>query len=101
LRVDTFSYLWLVIGSVADEITTRIGLTFPGVYEANEFARELMGKGLWLAYDISLVALSIIGVSCFYKIIDKRYRDVILLYPILLGTFRLTAAIWNIIIILL
>lgn len=101
MRIDTFSYLWLVIGSVADEVTTRIGLTYPNIYEGNEFASRLMDKGLWLVFDTSIVLLSIIGVSYCYNKLDKSYRNMILAYPIVLGTLRLIAAIWNICIILL
>jgi hypothetical protein len=93
--LESFSYFMLIVGTLGDHISTMIGLTRPYIYESNPFTVWLMERGLWLPFDVVLVA---VGIALPYLIIRFTKRDyfkALLVYPFLHGLIRLGACFWN------
>jgi hypothetical protein len=95
LKVEAFSYLLMISGTLGDHLSTIFTLTRSYVYETNTLTLQLMSKGLWEATDLILIAL---GITIPYILI-RRFRSPpirgLLAYPIIFGTVRLGACIWN------
>uniref|UniRef100_A0A6M3ME09 DUF5658 domain-containing protein n=1 Tax=viral metagenome TaxID=1070528 RepID=A0A6M3ME09_9ZZZZ len=89
------AYLVVVAGIVGDQLSTRLGLARPGIYETNPYAVMLMSKGLWLPVDILLLTLSIGIPAVLMRKWGFEGRWAVLSFPLVLGTLRLAAAVWN------
>jgi len=93
--LDKTAYLVATVGILGDHLSTRLGLTRPYAYEANPHTIWLMNRGIWLPFDL-LLLLTTVGISA---LIMRRWKFkgklAVLAVPILLGSARLCAAIWN------
>jgi len=93
---EKISYLLATVGILGDHISTKLGLTKTYVYETNPNTIWLMEKGIWLPFD-PLLLLATVGIPA---LIMRRWsfkgRWAILAFPMVLGSARLCAAIWNI-----
>ena len=88
------SYIIAVVGVLLDHFSTHLGLS-QGLSEANVYAAALIDSGLWLIVDTVLI----FGIlSTTYLIIhhtEERFRWLMLVFPLVLGFFRMAAAIFN------
>ena len=93
--LEKTAYLVATVGILGDHLSTRLGLMNPDVYEANPYTIWLMQRGNWLTFDL-LLLLAAVGIPA---LIMRRWtfkgRWVMLVFPALLGSARLCAAIWN------
>lgn len=95
LYLEAFAYFLLILGTIGDHLSTMIALRFPYIYETNQFAVFLMSRGLWLPFDLLLIAL---GIAIPYLILRVKEGGLfrgLLAYPIVLGAIRLGACLWN------
>ena len=91
------SYLVSFCGVILDQLSTRIGLTHPQVFETNMYASYLMGNGIWLHADI-LALLVCISVSyIFIKRSSFKFRFVIMFLPFTFGFLKVITGISNLI----
>ena len=92
---EKISYLMATVGILGDQLSTGLVLMKPYFYEANQHARWMMEKGIWLPLDL-LLLLAALGIPA---LILRRWsfkgRWAILTFPLMLGSARLCAAIWN------
>lgn len=100
MRNEKFAYSFMVVGVCLDQLSTRVTMTHPLIFETNENVLMMMGNGIWLISDIALM-VGIISVSYLFirymvdKIPQKRYGA--LISPaFVFGFVRLLAAIWNV-----
>jgi len=93
---EIVSYLTAFLGMVGDQVSTRIGLTKPGIYESNQFAQALMERSLWLPYDLAVSAATIVVPVLLIRKFNRREKLIFLFLPLLTGVFRLICAVWNI-----
>jgi len=92
---EKISYLLATAGILGDHLSTRLGLTKPYAYEANPHTIWLMEKGIWLPFDL-LLLLATVGIpTLIMRKWSFKGRWAILSVPMLLGSARLCAAIWN------
>ncbi len=94
-NLEKGAYITVVIGTFLDQLSTRLALTSPWIYEANSYSRYLMDLDLWLPFDIFVVWTMITGCILIlrkWKFVNKRY---ILFTPYLYGSLRTLAGIWN------
>ncbi len=95
MRFEKATYITVATGIMGDQLSTRLALSNPRFYETNPFALTLMKGGLWLPLDILLLVLSI-GVPV---LLMRRWRFegrwAVLAFPLILGTIRLAATVWN------
>ena len=95
LGLEFIAYITLMAGTFGDHLSTVITLARPYIYEANPFTVKLMAKGLWLPFDLILVA---VGIAIPYLLIRLTRRPcfkALLAYPLLHGMIRLGACVWN------
>lgn len=92
-RIDSLTYLALLLGLTIDQITTFIGINYFNLYEANNIARSLMNIGIWSYVDI-LICLIFIKLLQF---IINRFKEgkILLIFPLLAGIFRILVGISN------
>jgi len=101
MRVSTLSlseiiaYVTAVMGVLGDQFSTRLGLTVPGVVESNQFTAMLIERGLWLPFDILVLALAVGLPALFIRYTKMEGRQVSLSFPLLFGAARLLATVWN------
>ena len=89
------SYLVSFFGVILDQLSTRIGLTHPIVFETNMSTAYLIGNGLWLYADI-LALLVCISVSYFFiKRSSFKFRFVIMFLPFTFGFLKVITGISN------
>jgi hypothetical protein len=88
-------YLVSLFGCFLDQLTTRIGLTNPSLYEMNPIASAMMEQGIWLYVDVSIVIVSIVVTYFILKKWTFEFKRVILLYPFSLGLLKTLAGIHN------
>jgi len=55
----------------------------------------LMERGLWLPFDVVLVAVGIAVPYLIIRITKRGYFKALLVYPLLHGLIRLGASLWN------
>lgn len=94
-NLEVFAYLVNIIGTLGDQISTRVGLTREGIYEARPSVRWLISNGLWLPLDLLVVTLGI-GIPF---LLTRSFRNLplkgLVAYPLIFGLIRLGACIWN------
>jgi hypothetical protein len=92
---EALAYILLIVGTLGDHVSTMIALRLPYIYETNQFTALLMSKGLWLPFDLLLIALGI--AIPYFALRVKRGVPLtgLLAYPLVLGAIRLGACIWN------
>ena len=101
MRVSTLSlseiiaYVTAVMGVLGDQFSTRLGLTVPGVVESNQFTAMLIERGLWLPFDILVLALAVGLPALFIRYTNMEGRQVSLSFPLIFGAARLLATVWN------
>jgi len=88
-----------IIGVIGDQLTTRIGLTIPGLYESNSITSTLIGLGLWLPLDLLILTITIGTPIILLKRFNLKNRFISLFYPLTLGTCRLITTICNLLLI--
>jgi len=93
--LESFSYFMLILGTLGDHVSTVIALTRPYIYESNPFTVWLMERGLWLPFDVVLVAVGIAVPYLIIRITKRGYFKALLVYPLLHGLIRLGASLWN------
>ena len=93
--LEKTAYLVVTVGFLGDHLSTRLGLMKPYAYESNPHTVWLMDRGIWLPFDL-LLLLATVGIPLLImRRWNFRGRWAILVFPILLGSGRLCAAIWN------
>ncbi len=58
--IQKLSYIFSPLGVFIDQISTRISLTHPMIYEANQNVKILLDKGLWFYVDITIMFVMIL-----------------------------------------
>ena len=93
--LESFSYFMLIMGTLGDHVSTIIALTRPYIFESNPFTVWLMERGLWLPFDVVLVAVGIAVPYMIIRLTKRDYFKALLVYPFLHGLIRLGACLWN------
>ncbi len=95
------AYSVLVLGTTLDQLTTRIGLTYPHIYEGNPIARWLLVNNLWLLLDLSILILIIFPLSLIlHARLHAKNRLFVLFTPMFIGICRVFTATWNVLLLL-
>ncbi len=90
--MEKIAYTLAVVGVIGDQVSTRVALSMPYLYETNPFSVKLMTLGLWLPFDLVLL---LAGIAIPWMIMRRRNKRAALIYPALYGIIRLAAAVWN------
>ena len=92
---EIISYMSALLGMLGDQLSTRLGLTVPGIYESNQFAAQMMERGMWLPFDILVLAIAVALPALLIHKTRVQGRWVTLSFPLLFGAARLFATVWN------
>ena len=88
-------YITAILGIVGDQMSTRLGLMFPNVFESNPFVAVLLSRGLWLPFDLLMLSVSIVLPLFLMRVTSFKGRSVILAFPLILGVIRILATVSN------
>lgn len=92
---EGLAYAALVLGAAADQMSTRYALSFGGIYETNPVAVQMMKLGLWQVFDAVILLAVIFMCGLIMRRCQFTNKWVLLLFPMVIGVFRLGAAFWN------
>jgi hypothetical protein len=98
--LSNWAYLVAAIGTVGDHLSTRIALTHPLIVEANPFTLLLRRFGLWLPFDILLLAVCLGVPAIVVRSFRFEGRWAILAMPFLVGAARLVATSYNVLLLM-
>jgi len=91
---ELFSYVTVVFGVFLDHLTTMLGLS-RGLSESNVLAGYCLDAGIWFLLDAALVVGVVATCYAVARASDGRRGALVLVFPFILGAFRLVAGIWN------
>ena len=94
-KIVYIAYLFSFMGFMADQTSTRFGITNPNIIEINPTTLHLMDAGLWLYVDIIAVLFTILISQFIIKHWNFKYRDLIALMPSTYGVLKLVTGILN------
>ena len=83
------------MGLMLDHLTTNIGVKFFGLKESNELTFFLIKNGLWGYVDILLFISVVLLIRSYWDILTLKGNKFILAFPIISGSVRMIAGIWN------
>ena len=92
---ERISYLILILGVFADQISTRIGIYSLNLLESNPFTSLLIQNGVWLLFDIVLIILILYISNYLIHSNDKKYFSFVYMYSLISGLIRIYASICN------
>lgn len=83
------------MGLMLDHLTTNIGVKFFGLKESNELTFFLIKNGLWAYVDILLFISVVLLIRTYWDILTLKGNKFILAFPLISGSVRMFAGIWN------
>jgi len=89
------AYLVSLIGFGADQLSTRLGLTSPLIFEKNHMTGRLMEMGMWLPVDLLAFLVTVSISQIIIRRWDFKYRWAIILLPFTYGILKLITGISN------
>lgn len=92
---EVIAYVTAVMGMLGDQVSTRLSLTRPLVYESNSHAALLMSLNLWLPLDLVALVFSVGLPALFIRRCRVGGRWAVLAFPLIVGVVRLLSAVWN------
>lgn len=93
--LDKLTYLISLIGFCTDQLSTRLGLTNPLIFETNHVTGRLMDMGIWLPIDIFAVLITVSIAHIMIRYWDYKYKRVVILLPFTYGILKLITGISN------
>jgi hypothetical protein len=93
--IQKLSYILSSTGVFMDQISTRIGLTHPMIYEANQNVKILLDKGLWFYVDITIIFMMILVCKLIVDNWSFKNRRVVFLGPLTYGVLKTITGIRN------
>lgn len=93
--LEKLAYLISLIGFGADQLSTRLGLTSPLIFEKNHATGCLMKMGMWLPMDFFAVLITVSIAQIMIRRWDFKYRRAIILLPFTYGILKLITGISN------
>jgi hypothetical protein len=89
------AYLVSLIGFSIDQISTRMGLTFPNVFERNQTTVRFLNSGTWLYVDFFLALFTILVSHLVISKWGFKHRNLIALFPLTFGALKLLTGFLN------
>ena len=93
--LERLAYIISITGMVGDQISTRLGLSLPNIYETNHFVASLMSQGLWLSFDLLMLSFTLLLPFFLMRFTNIEERNTALIFPFLFGCGRIVATISN------
>ena len=90
------TYVVSIIGVAVDQLSTRIGLSNPKIFEMNPIAAQMIDKGIWLYVDITAALFTILSSQIVMKFWSFKYKQLISFFPLTFGILKLFTGIANI-----
>ncbi len=95
-RLEALAYVIFGAGAVADQLSTGYALSFAGIYETNPVVAQVMKLGLWPVFDAAILLATILTCMTIMRRWNFTNKWVSLIFPMVIGGFRLGAALWNV-----
>ena len=93
-------FFTLLIGTLGDWISTKIGLSL-GLVEGNCLAAFLMNKGAWIQSDFMIISICFLVPFLVYNYTEMRAPRTLFLFPLMAGLLKILVSVWNISLILM
>lgn len=93
--IQKLSYILSLLGTFTDQVSTRLGLLHPMIYEGNPNVAWMLDLGIWLPVDISILAVMIISCKIVVDHWDFVNRRVVYFCPLTYGVLRLITGLSN------
>ena len=98
-RIAPLAYLLLMVGSVGDWVSSRIGLAI-GLIEGNPMARGFMATGSWIQVDLAMILVCLVVPLLVTRFIDSKAGKFLLGFPMCAGVMKIGVVAWNLSLIL-
>ena len=99
ITIERMAYVSVVIGLFLDQLSTRLVIAHPYIYEGNKYVVMMMERGVWLLTDVVVVLGCIQIPYLFIRQMRDRLpygRYIALVIPMTVGLVRSMAATWNV-----
>jgi len=93
--IQKLSYLLSILGITTDQVSTRLGLLHPMIYEGNPNVAWMLDLGIWLPIDMSILAVMIISCKLVVDHWGFVNRRVVYFCPLTYGVLRLITGLSN------
>lgn len=97
MRVLNILVFWVLLGNLADLITTLIGLSFPYIYETNPIAVFMMNTNivLYVGFKIFFPLVIVLGLVGIHGYSKKWYQKTIVEGALLILALFFTIVVIN------
>jgi len=93
--IQKLAYILSPLGVILDQLSTRIGLTHPMIYEANHHVKILLDYGLWFYVDITIIIIMILVCNLVVDNWNFKNRRVVFFGPLTYGVLKTITGIRN------
>jgi len=93
--IQNLSYIFSLLGIFMDQVSTRLGLLNPLIFEGNPNVAWMLELGIWLPIDLTILAVMILSCKLIVDQWNFVNRRVVYFCPLTYGVLRLITGISN------
>ena len=93
--IQNLSYIFSLLGIFMDQVSTRLGLLNPLIFEGNPNVAWMLELGIWLHIDLTILVVMILSCELIVDHWNFVNRRVVYFCPLTYGVLRLITGISN------
>jgi len=93
--IQKLSYIFSLLGIFTDQLSTRLGLLHPLIFEGNPNVAWMLDLGIWLPIDLTILAVMILSCKLVVDNWGFVNRRIVYFCPLTYGVLRLMTGVSN------